>query len=207
MCNALQTNKLTNSMNRRNFIVSSVMGAGALSMFPSTTLASNQRVSLQSIGKGFNRLLHNVTRISISDLSTNIANTHRRLVTALDKEGYEYNASEVVKLNNKCFAVPLRKNPIVGFKSKELALIVRQNGGSKFYILNEKLAAEFAGLIENYSVNAADHKLDLDAASFVFPVKVVAQKQGRETTFVYQNKFTNTITLKSARKKVAVVVS
>lgn len=194
-------------MNRRNFIVSSVMGAGALSMFPSTTLASNQSVSLQSIGKGFNRLLHNVTRISISNLSANVANTHGRLVKALDKDGYEYNASEVVKLNSKCLAIPLRKNPMLGFKSKELALIVSQNGGSKFYILNEKLATEFAGLIENYSVNAADHELDLDAASFVFPVKVVAQKQGKETTFAYQNKFNNTITLKSARKMAAVVVS
>jgi len=86
-------------------------------------------------------------------------------------------------------------------------LIVKQNGGSKFYILNEKLATEFAGLIENYSENAAGHELDLDAASFVFPVNVVAQKQGKETSFAYQNKFNNTITLKSARKMAAVVVS
>ncbi|MEM6721408.1 MAG: hypothetical protein AAF611_18930 [Bacteroidota bacterium] len=194
-------------MNRRNFIVSSVMGAGALSMFPTTTLASNKNVSLTSIGKGFNRLLPHVKHISIANLSTNLANTHGRLVAALDKEGYEYNASEVVKLNRNCFAIPLQKNPMLGFKSKELALIVSQNGGSKFYILNEKLASEFAGLIENYSENAADHELDLDAASFAFPVKVVAQKQGRETTFTYQNKFNNTITLKSARKMAAVVVS
>lgn len=194
-------------MDRRNFIVSSVIGAGALSMFPSSALASNQSVSLTSIGKGFNRLLHNVTRISIANVSENVANTHARLVKVLKQEGYEYNASEMIQLNNNSYAIPLHKNPILGFKSKELALIVRQNGGSKFYILNEKLATEFAGLIESYSENAEGHELSLDAASFVFPTKVVAQKQGRETIFTYQNKFNNTITLKSARKMAAVVVS
>jgi len=194
-------------MNRRNFIASSIMGAGALSMFPSSALASNQNVSLTSIGEGFNRLLSTVNHISISNLSANVANTHRRLVKALDKEGYVYNASQVVQLNSSCFAIPLHKKPMLGFHSKELALIVKQNGGSKFYILNEKLATEFAGLIESYSDNAASHELDLDAASFVFPVKVVAQKQGKETTFAYQNKFNNTITLKSARKVAAALVS
>jgi hypothetical protein len=194
-------------MDRRNFIVSSVIGAGALSMFPSTTLASNKGISLTSIGKGFNRLLNSIEHISISNLSSNVFNTHGRLVKALDKEGYVYNATEVVKLNSNCYAIPLQKKPMLGFNSKELALIVKQDGGSKFYILNEKLATEFAGLIDNYSENAAGHELDLDAASFVFPTKVVAQKQGRETTFAYQNKFNNTITLKSARKVAEVVVS
>ncbi|AXG69996.1 hypothetical protein KORDIASMS9_02225 [Kordia sp. SMS9] len=194
-------------MDRRNFIASSIMGAGALSMFPSTTLASNKSVSLTSIGKGFNRLLSSVTHISISNLSANVANTHGRLISALDKEGYEYNASEVVKLNNNCFAIPLHKNPILGFKSKELALIVKQNGGSKFYILNEKQATEFAGMIESFSQNAASHKLDLDAASFAFPVKVVTHKQGKETIFAYKNKFDNTITLRSARKIAEAVIS
>ena len=194
-------------MNRRNFIVSSVMGAGALSMFPSSALASNNGISLTSIGKGFNRLLSNVEHISISNLSSSVANAHQRLLIALNKDEYAYNATEVIKLNNSCFAVPLHKKPILGFNSKELALIVKENGASKFYILNEKLAAEFSGLIENYSENAANHELDLDAASFVFPVKVVQQKQGKETTFAYQNKFDNTITLKSARKKSEVVVS
>lgn len=194
-------------MNRRNFIVSSVIGAGALSMFPSTTLASNKGISITSIGKGFNRLLSTVEHISISNLSSNVVNTHGRLIKALDKEGYVYNATQVVKLNSSCFAIPLHKKPMLGFNSKELALIVKQDGGSKFYILNEKLSTEFAGLIESYSENAEGHELDLDAASFVFPVKVVAQKQGRETTFAYQNKFNNTITLKSARKVAEVVVS
>lgn len=194
-------------MNRRNFIASSVMGAGALSMFPSTALASNKGISITSIGKGFNRLLSTVEHISTSNLSMNVANTHGRLVKALDKEGYVYNATQVVKLNSSCFAIPLQKKPMLGFESKELALIVKQDGGSKFYILNEKLSSEFAGLIESYSENFEAHELDLDAASFVFPVKVVAQKQGRETTFAYQNEMENTITLKSARKVAAVVVS
>ncbi len=194
-------------MNRRNFIVSSVMGAGALSMFPSSALASNNGISISKIGKGFNRLLSSVEHLSISNLSSGVVNTHQRLMTVLKEEGYLYNATEVVKLNSSCFAIPLHKKPMLGFESKELALIVKNNGASKFYILNEKLANEFAGLIENYSQNAESHELDLDAASFVFPVKVVAQQQGRETTFSYQNKLDNTITLKSARKTSAVVVS
>ena len=194
-------------MNRRNFIVSSVMGAGALSIFPSSALASNNGIPLTSIGQGFNRLLTTVEHISIANLSSSVANAHERLVKTLDNEGYVYNAKQVVKLNSNCFAIPLQKKPLLGFESKELALIVKQNFGSKFYILNEKLASEFAGLIENYSQNASSNELDLDAASFAFPVKVVAQKQGRETTFTYQNKFNNTITLKSARKIAAAVVS
>ncbi|WP_420572270.1 hypothetical protein [Kordia sp.] len=194
-------------MNRRNFIVSSVMGAGALSMFPSSALASNNGISLTSIGKGFTRLLSTVEHISISNLSSSVVNAHKRLTTALDKEGYIYNAAEVVKLNSSCFAIPLHKKPILGFDSKELALIVKNNGASKFYILNEKLATEFSELVENFSQNAESHALDLDAASFAFPVKVIAQKQGRETTFAYQNKFNNNITLKSARKMSAVVIS
>jgi len=194
-------------MNRRNFIVSSVMSAGALSMFPSTALATNKGISLSSLGKGFKRLLSTVEHISISNLSSGVAKTHLRLMTTLNEEGYLYNAAEVVKLNSSCFAIPLQKKPMFGFNSKELALIVQQNGTSKFYILNEKLATEFSELVENYSQNAASHELDLNAASFAFPVKVVKQQQGRETTFVYQNKYKNTITLKSIRKKSAVIVS
>lgn len=194
-------------MNRRNFIVSSVMGAGALSMFPTSTLASNNGISISKIGKGFERLLTGVEHISISNLSSGVAKTHQRLVATLSNEGYVYNATEVVRLNSSCFAIPLQKKPMLGFESKELALIVKNNGTSKFYILNEKLANEFAGLIENYSQNAESHELDLDAASFVFPVKVVAQKQGRETTFAYQNKFDNTITLRAVRKKSEVAIS
>jgi ribosomal protein L22 len=183
------------------------MGAGALSIFPSSALASNNGIPLTSIGQGFNRLLTTVEHISIANLSSSVANAHERLVKTLDNEGYVYNAKQVVKLNSNCFAIPLQKKPLLGFESKELALIVKQNFGSKFYILNEKLASEFAELIENYSQNASSNELDLDAASFAFPVKVVAQKQGRETTFTYQNKFNNTITLKSARKIAAAVVS
>jgi hypothetical protein len=194
-------------MNRRNFIVSSVMGAGALSMFPSSALASNNGISISKIGKGFERLLSSVEHLSISNLSSGVVNTHGRLMAVLNEEGYLYNATEVVKLNSSCFAIPLHKKPMLGFESKELALIVKNNGVSKFYILNEKLASEFSGLVEGFSQNAESHELDLDAASFAFPVKVVAQQQGRETTFAYQNKFDNTITLKNTRKKSEVHVS
>ncbi|EDP95581.1 hypothetical protein U8527_06025 [Kordia algicida OT-1] len=194
-------------MNRRNFIVSSVMGAGALSMFPSSALASNNGISLVSIGKGFNRLKSTVEHISVANLPSSVANAHERLLKVLSKDEYVYNATEVIKLNNSCFAVPLHKKPILGFNSKELALIVKQHGTSKFYILNEKLATEFSELVENFSKNAESHELDLDAASFAFPVKVIAQKQGKETTFAYQNKFDNTIILKSTRKKSEVAIS
>lgn len=194
-------------MNRRNFIVSSVIGAGALSMFPSTALASNNGISITSIGKGFDRLLSSVEHISIANLSSGVSNTHQRLIAVLKEEGYVYNATEVVKLNSSCYAIPLQKKPMLGFESKELALIVKNNGASKFYILNEKLANEFSGLVENFSQNAESHELDLDAATFAFPVKAVVQKQGRETTFAYQNKFDNTITLRAARRKSAVHIS
>lgn len=194
-------------MNRRNFIVSSVMGAGAISMFPSSALASTNGISLSRIGKGFDRLLHAVEYVSASHLTGSVANAHQRLMTTLQNEGYTYNAARVIKFNSSCYAVPLHKKPILGFASNELALIVKHNGVSKFYILNEKLAAEFAGLIENFSQNSASHELNLDAASFVFPTRVVQQTQGRETLFVYQNKLNNTITLKQQRKTASVVVS
>lgn len=194
-------------MNRRNFIVSSVMGAGALSMFPTSALASNNGISLEKIGNGFGRMLSHINHVSISNLSSGVAKTHQRLVTALNESGYTYNATEVVKLSNSCYAVPLHKNPLLGFESKELALIVKNNGTSKFYILNEKLTNEFNGLIETFSQNAESHELNLDAASFAFPVKVVKQQQGRETVFAYQNKFQNTIALKSTRKKSEVHLS
>ena len=194
-------------MNRRNFIVSSVMGAGALSMFPSSALASNNGISLDKVGKGFKLLLNKVAHVSITDLSSSVANTHQRLVSALNDSGYAYNATEVVKLSNSCYAIPLHKKPLLGFESKELALIVKNNGNSKFYILNEKLTNEFSGLIDNFSVCAKSHELDLDAAEFAFPVKVVQQKQGRETVFAYENKFQNTIALKSTRKKSEVHLS
>ncbi|WP_046757304.1 hypothetical protein [Kordia jejudonensis] len=194
-------------MNRRNFIVSSVMGAGALSMFPTSALASNNGISLEKIGSGFGRLLNNVNAISISNLSSGVAKTHQRLAIALNDSGYLYNATEVVQLSNSCYAIPLHKKPMLGFESKELALIVKHDGVSKFYILNEKLTNEFNGLIETFSQNLESHELNLDAASFAFPVKVVQQQQGRETIFAYQNKFNNTIALKSTRKKSEVHLS
>ena len=194
-------------MNRRNFIVSSVMGAGALSMFPSSALASNNGISISNLGKGFEYLVTAVEHISISNLSSGVAKTHQRLVASLNESGYLYNANEVVKLSNSCYAIPLHKKPMLGFESKELALIVKNNGASKFYILNEKLTKEFSGLIDSFSQNAESHELDLDAASFAFPVKVVKQQQGRETVFTYENKFQNTIALKSTRKKSEVHLS
>ena len=164
-------------------------------------------IALEKVGKGFELLLNKVAHVSIADLSSNVAKTHQRLVAALNDSGYAYNATEVVKLSNSCYAIPLHKSPLLGFESKELALIVKNNGSSKFYILNEKLTNEFSGLIDNFSVCAKSHELDLDAAEFAFPVKVVQQKQGRETVFAYENKFQNTIALKSTRKKSEVHLS
>lgn len=193
-------------MNRRNFIVSSVMGASALSMFPGSALASNKGISLTTIGKGFNHLLTHVEHISISNLSGSVLNAHQRLVTALDKQGYLYNATEVVKLNSSCFAIPLHKKPILGFNSNELALIVKNNGASKFYILDEKLANEFSELIDNFTQNIKSHDLDLDAAAFAFPTKVIAQTSGRKRTFVYENKAKTKITLCSNKGKTSTAI-
>lgn len=183
-------------MNRRNFIVSSVMSAGALSMLPSSVLANNESISISSIGKGFDKLLHSIGQVTVSSLPNNVIKTHEKLMNVLDKSEYVYNAAEVVKLSENCYAIPLYKKPLLGFNTKELALIVKENNSSEFYILNEEVANEFSSLIDNFSHNNTVNELNLDTIAFALPNKVVKQTTGKESSFVYKNKLNNTITIK-----------
>ncbi|WP_422092066.1 hypothetical protein [Tenacibaculum ovolyticum] len=188
-------------MNRRKFILSSAMGAGALSMFPTSTLGNTNTNTLSSLNKVMSK-----GSISLNDLPSSFAKAHQNLMITLNEEGYICNLNEAIKLNSKCYAIPVQKKSLLGFKSNELALLVEGETTSKHYILEEKLADEFNMLIENYSINMNANGFDYDVAEFAFPVKVEEAKKGKESVFSYKNKLNNTIILKSSRKKSRAII-
>ncbi|WP_431164750.1 hypothetical protein [Tenacibaculum halocynthiae] len=185
-------------MNRRKFITTSAIGAGALTMLPTSTIASNNVNSLSSLNK--------ITNISLSSLPFNFTKAHEGLIAELNQLGYIYDSNKLVKLSSKCYAISVQKKSLLGFTSDELALLVEENGSSKYYILEEKLAVEFNTLIENYSYNMDANGFSYDLAEFAFPVKIQEVKKGKESVFSYKNKLNNTITLKSNRKKSRAII-
>ena len=183
-------------MNRRKFMLSSAMTAGALAMFPVSTLAKNNVNTLSSLSK----VIKEKGSISLNNLPFGFTNAHQDLIIALNKGGYVYNLDEVVKLNSKCYAISVQKKSLLGFKSNELAILIKGKGTSKHYILEEKMANEFNMLIENYSFNMNAIGGNYDVSEFAYPIKIEESKIGRESIFSYKNKLDNTIILKSNRK-------
>ncbi len=185
-------------MNRRKFITTSAIGAGALTMLPSSTIANNSTNSLSSLRK--------IKSISLSSLPFNFAKAHEDLIIELNQLGYVYDSNKLVKLTSNCYAISVQKKTLLGFTSDELAILIQENGTSKYYILEEKLVVEFNNLIENYQYNMNINGFSYDLAEFAFPVKIQETKKGKESVFSYKNKLNNTITLKSNRKKSRAII-
>ncbi|MDY8136796.1 hypothetical protein [Aquimarina sp. 2201CG5-10] len=194
-------------MNRRNFLSSSTLGAGALSLAPLSVFSNNNSISLPSIGSGFNEVYEQSTTISITSLSKGFNVIHSKLIHNLQQEGYIFDTKEVVKLSEHCLAIPLQKKPLIGFTTKEIALILNDNEKYQYHILDEKTTKEFNSLIYNYSKNISAHGLELDTIEFVAPVKVLKQSTGRESLFTYQNALNNKITIKSSSKRSATYIN
>ncbi|WAC02772.1 hypothetical protein N7U66_03665 [Lacinutrix neustonica] len=194
-------------MNRRHFITSGTLCAGALSLVPNTAFSSTSAISIYSVGQGFNALSNQIRPISLGALSNILQAAHKELSRILDIKGYNYDGSEVVKFSNNCFAVPLSKDPLLGFKSKTLALLIEHNGDYKHYILNEKTTKVFSSLVENYTLNSSTNGLNLDAVDFITPIEVIKESIGRTHLFVYKNKSGNTITLRSSNKHQVILVN
>ncbi|AUP79272.1 hypothetical protein [Flavivirga eckloniae] len=193
-------------MDRRKFLSSGTIGLGAISMVPSAIFANNNSVSLFSVGEGFNRISNQISHTSVALLPQRFLETHTALMQILAKKGYNFSSSEVVKLSSNCFAIPLSKNPIIGFSTKGLALLIEQKGRCKYYILNENTTIAFNSLIENFSKSSDSHELSLDVAAFSVPKKVIKESHGKENKFVYKNTNGNTITLVgSSKRQVAIV--
>ncbi|SEC86829.1 hypothetical protein SAMN04489761_3818 [Tenacibaculum sp. MAR_2009_124] len=136
-----------------------------------------------------------------------MAETFENIKGFLNKSNYSYNPNQLMKLNDVCYAVPLEKKSLLGFKSTELGLIVNQNGTSNFYILNEKITEEFGELSKNFSLGIKENGGNIDVKKFVFPSEVIEEKKGRESVFAYKNAFNNTITFKSSRKSTRAIIS
>lgn len=194
-------------MNRRHFITSGALCAGALSLVPTTAFSSTSAISIYSIGHGFNALSNLIHHTSVGTLSKKLQEAHKELSRVLDDKGYNYDGSEVVKFSNNCFAVPLSKEPLLGFKSKALALLIEHNGDYKHYILNEKTSKTFSSLVENYTLNSRTNGLNLDAVEFITPIEVLTVSTGRINIFVYKNMSGNTITLRSSNKNQVILVN
>ena len=194
-------------MNRRKFIAKGAMSAALLSVFPSFALTENIPITLSDLGKGFKIVASKVKASSISSLSQEVRSTHQNLVKSLDELGYIYNKNSVVKLNSNSYMIPLSKKSFLGMETKELAFIVEANGKSEFYVLNEKISEEFDLLINNFNNNMQQHVIDIEASDFSFPVKVVKQMTGLESTFVYKNKFDNIITLHNYKSKTKALIN
>ncbi|MFD2563999.1 hypothetical protein [Aquimarina rubra] len=193
-------------MNRRNFLASGTLTAGALSLSPTSIFANDNSISLFSIGKGFNRISDQIYLLPVNSLSYHALEAHKLLLQKLDEKGYSYNPAEIVKLSENCYAIPLSKNPLIGFKTKELALLIEHQGTFKHHILNEPTSIAFNSLIENFSKSADALGLNLDTLQFISPNEVIAASFGKENTFTYKNVSGNTITLKgSSKKQIAVI--
>lgn len=189
-------------MNRRKFLTSGTLGLGAFSMLPSTIIASNNAVSISEIGKGFERLSNRINLVSIQSLSQNFNIAHKKLSTILDEKGYYYPNSEVTKLSDYCFCIPLVKKPIVGFETRELALLLKENDKYHHYILNEKITAEFGKFIADFDNCVDDHQLHINSLEFTVPHKILSQPlKGKESLFIYENIMKNKISVKSNTKR------
>ena len=189
-------------MDRRKFIASSTMGAGALSMFPMSTFAN----SVENFSLKLSTCL-GTSNVSAGSLSNGVVKTFESMKDFLNKSNYSFNNSQLMKFNDTCSAVPLEKKSLLGFKSKELGLIVEKNGTSKFYILNEKITEEFGKLTENFSLGIKENGGDIDVSKFVFPAEVIEEKNGLESVFAYKNALNNTITFKSSSKNTRAIIS
>lgn len=194
-------------MNRRKFIASGAMGASLLSVFPSFALTANNTISLSEMGKGFKVLSNKGQLVSIFNLSEGIKNTHQRLMSSLKESGYTYESNSILKLNENCYMTPISKRSLFGGETKEIAFIIKEGFKSKFHVINESLSGEFNLLINNFNENMKHISMDIDACDFSFPVKVIKQANGVEDSFVYKNKFNNTITLYSKKSKSKAIIS
>ncbi len=182
-------------MNRREFIASGTISAAMLSVFPSFALTNSTSTSLSNLGKGFEILSSKAKSVSILNLSSEVKTTYESLTSTLDKLGYIYDKNSINALNKSSYLIPLSKQSFLGAETKEIALIIKGNKGSDFYILNEKLSSEFNLLIKNFHDNMKEHEMEINTSDFAFPVEVVKQKTGVESKFVYKNKFNNVIIL------------
>ena len=189
-------------MNRRKFLLSSIMTTGALALLPTATLANSSIKTLPCL----NNLINLSRSFSLTSLPLGFSKASESLLTTLKEEGYLFNANSVVKLNNNCYAISVQRNPLLGFKSNELALLVKEGVTSKHYILEEEMAIEFNALIDNYSYNMNALGCEDNVADFAFPIKVKEEKKGRNSIFSYQNNLDNTIVLKRNKKGVRAII-
>lgn len=194
-------------MKRRYFITSSIMGAGALTIAPTSVLANDRSVTLSGFGKGFNLLSQKTETIAVSSLSNEFVKAYAKISNLLKEQGYQFDPERVTQLNKNCFIIPLHKNPLLGFSSNELAIIVYQNNTYKHYILNEKTTNEFCSFIENFDRNIKGQNLQLDVLALTSPTEVLKHECKKETIFTFKNTLHNTITLKSNSKRSVTMIS
>lgn len=185
-------------MNRRKFLLSSIMTTGALALFPTSTIANSNVKALPCLSN----LMNLSQSFSLTNLPLGFSKASESLLTTLKEQGYLFNVNSVVKLNNNCYAISVQKNTLLGFKSNELALLVKEGITSKHYILEEEMASEFNALIDNYSYNMNALGCENNVSDFAFPVKIREDKKGKNSVFRYQNNLDNTIILKKTKKGV-----
>lgn len=194
-------------MNRRFFLTTGALGLSSVSVFPASIISKNNFVSLADFGKGFNNLYQKTNQRIVSSLSDSFLKAHKKILVALTNKGYIYNNLEVTALGKSCFIIPLKKTPMIGFSSKELALIIEEQGTFSHYILNEYQSIGLNNFIENFDKNIESSKLDINVLKFITPVKVYKDVKGKESLFAFENVHKNKIVLKNSSKKQLVSIS
>ncbi len=175
-------------------------------MIPTSVFANNNAISIFSIGAGFDRISNRLDYVSGTNLPLHFQDAYGQLLNVLLEKGYHFKSKELVKLSVNCFAIPLNKTSLLGFKSHELALLVAHENNCNFYILNENTTAAFNSLIENFSKSSDSHALNLDVVAFSTPNEIISESHGKEAKFAYKNTEGNTITLiGSSKRQVAIV--
>ncbi|MEW4924613.1 hypothetical protein [Algibacter sp. 2305UL17-15] len=195
-------------MNRRFFLTTGALGLSSVSVFPSSIVQNNNFVSLADFGKGFYSLYKKTTQRYVTSLSNSFIEAHKEILISLTNKGYVYNNLEVTVLGESCFIIPLKKSSMLGFNSKELAIIIeKEEGGFSHYILNEYQSIGLNNFIENFDKNIEVSKLDINVLKFITPVKVLKESIGKESVFAFENALKNKIVLRSSSKKQLVSIS
>ncbi len=194
-------------MNRRNFLTTGALGLSSVSILPASIISNKQIVSLADFGKGFYSLYKRTNQIYVKSLSGTFLKAHKKMVMNLNNKGYVFNEMEVIGLSQNCFILPLNKTSILGYKSKELALIIKEQGSFSHYILNQYHSMGFNKFIEDLDENIKFLKLDINVLEFITPVKVNKESFGRVSIFAFENTYKNNIILKSSSKNQLVSIS
>ena len=196
-------------MNRRNFLSSSALAFGALTIIPSSIIAEEtSNTSLHHFGKGFQSIQSFTSTISIDSVSDIFKESFHELSTTLKTQGYDFNASSLIKFNQKCYALPIVKKSLLNVSTKELAFLIKNQNSYNTYILDHQSTIAFDQFIESFYISLRSHNINfIDLLEVIAPYKVTSYKKGKHTLFAFRNKNGDHITIHNTSKGTKTTIS